>query len=219
MTGDGSALRGPGDVLAFWFEGDVTDARHMRARIDVLFTVDPAFDALVRERCGALADRALDGGLADWEATPHSALALLVLLDQVPRNIFRGTGRAFAGDARAQRVALDMFERGFDAALAPMERVFVYMPLEHAEDLVLQERCVAGYEALRDAATPDFLELMTDVVGAGHAHRDVIRRFGRFPHRNAALGRASTDEERAWLAENRGGWGQGAADLEVVTPN
>jgi uncharacterized protein (DUF924 family) len=95
-----------------------------------------------------------------------------------------------------------------------MEQVFLYLPLEHAEDLALQERCVAGQEALRAAATPDFVSLMDEVVAAGHGHREVIARFGRFPHRNALLGRPSTPEEVAWLAENRHGWGQGAADLE-----
>ncbi|MEQ8663062.1 MAG: DUF924 family protein, partial [Gammaproteobacteria bacterium] len=99
--------------------------------------------------------------------------------------------------------------------LAPLEQVFFYMPLEHAEDIALQERCVAGYTALRAAATPDFESLMDEVLAAGHAHHAVVARFGRFPHRNAVLGRSSTAAERAWLAENRHGWGQGAADLEL----
>lgn len=201
-------------ILAFWFRDDVHDPVAMRTRMDRLFNVDPAFDAEVRDACGPLADAALEGHLAHWSAEARGALALLVLLDQVPRNIFRGTARAFAGDARAQAVAEAALTAGLDRALAPIERVFLFMPFEHAENLALQDRCVAGYEQLRASAPPGFEALMDEVVAAGHAHREVVRRFGRFPHRNAALGRVSTPEESAWLAENRGGWGQGAGDLE-----
>ncbi|MEQ8234861.1 MAG: DUF924 family protein [Gammaproteobacteria bacterium] len=208
-------LRTPAEVLDTWFAGDVGDASAMQARIAKLFTVDPAFDEELRGAYAPLVEQALAGALDDWIGECRSALALVILLDQLPRNLFRGSARAFAGDARAQRVALHAFAAGFDRALAPIEQVFFYMPFEHAEDMHLQERCVAGYEALRRSATPEFVTLMDEVVAAGHAHRAVVARFGRFPHRNDALGRASTVAERAWLAENRHGWGQGAADLEL----
>ena len=201
-------------VLQSWFAGDVYDAAVMQARVDKLFSVDPAFDEELRARFAPLVERALDGALDDWAGAARGALALIVLLDQLPRNLFRGSARAFAGDERAQRIALQAFAVGHERLLAPMEQVFLYLPLEHAEDLALQERCVAGQQALRAAATPDFVSLMDEVVAAGHGHREVIARFGRFPHRNALLGRPSTAAELAWLAENRHGWGQGAADLE-----
>jgi uncharacterized protein (DUF924 family) len=205
----------PAEVLDHWFAGDVNDAAAMQARTAKLFTVDPAFDETLRAAYAPLVEQALAGDLDGWLADCRSALALVILLDQLPRNLFRGSPRAFCGDARARHAALHAFDAGFDHAVAPFERVFFYMPLEHAEDMALQERCVAGYEALRRAATPDFAPLMDEVVAAGHAHRAVVARFGRFPHRNAALGRASTPAELAWLVDNRHGWGQGAADLEL----
>lgn len=204
----------PAQLLDFWFGDDVHDAAAMRARIDILFTVDLSFDAEVREFCGATAEQALDGMLDSWAADTRGALALVILLDQVPRNIYRGTARAFAGDAQARCVADAMLKREFDQKLALIERVFVYMPFEHAEDLARQDRCVAGYEALYAGASPDFRELMSEIVQAGKAYREVIRRFGRFPHRNMVLSRTSTPAERAWLADNRGGWGQGVAHWE-----
>jgi len=202
------------DVLQTWFAGDVNDAAVMQVRMDKLFSVDPAFDEALRASFAPLVERALDGALDGWAAAARGALALIVLLDQLPRNLFRGSARAFAGDARARHIALQAFAVGHERLLAPVERVFLYLPLEHAEDLALQERCVAGQEALRAAARPDFAALMDQVVAAGHAHREIVARFGRFPHRNLLLGRPSTPEELAWLAENRHGWGQGAADLE-----
>ena len=204
----------PAQLLDFWFRDDVHDATAMRARIDTLFTVDVRFDTEVREFCGALAEQALDGALDSWSTDARGALALLILLDQVPRNIYRGTARAFTGDAQARCVADGVLRRGLDTGLALIERVFIYMPFAHAEDLGLQERCVAGYEALYAVASPDFRGLLSDIVQAGKDHRELIRHFGRFPHRNALLGRVSTPAEHVWLADNRGGWGQGAADLE-----
>ena len=186
----------------------------MRARFDILFSVDETFDTEVRDRCGALAEQAFDGALDHWVDGARGALALLILLDQVSRNIHRGTARAFAADTQARAIAELAFKRSFDKELALIQRVFLYMPFEHAEDLALQDRCVAGYEALYAAASPDFRDLMSEVVQAGEEHREIIRRFGRFPHRNALLGRISTPEERVWLEVNRGGWGQGAADLK-----
>jgi uncharacterized protein (DUF924 family) len=129
--------------------------------------------------------------LSHWELDAEGALALLILLDQFPRNLFRNSAHAFATDALAQGVTLRAIEKGFDAATDSALRVFFYMPLEHAEDLALQERAVVLVEALGDA---EFLRY-------ARLHRDVIARFGRFPHRNPVLGRKSTPEELAYLAE------------------
>lgn len=129
--------------------------------------------------------------LSHWELDAEGALALLILLDQFPRNIFRNSAHAFSTDALAQGVTLRAIEKGFDAATDSALRVFFYMPLEHAEDLALQERAVVLVEALGDPEFTKYAKL----------HRDVIARFGRFPHRNPVLGRKNTPEELAYLAE------------------
>lgn len=154
------------------------------------FRPDPAFDRLLAERFGELVDRAAGGAFDHWLDAPRSALALVVLVDQLPRNIHRGTPRAFAYDAKAREVARIALARGHHLAVPARERLFFVLPFEHSEDLADQERAVElcrplGGEAFRYAL----------------AHRAVIRRFGRFPHRNALLGRASTAEELAFLAE------------------
>jgi uncharacterized protein (DUF924 family) len=208
-----TGLLTPAQVIDFWFAGDVEDAAAMDLRMQVLFTVDPVFDTLVRDHCGTTVERALGGELDTWADDARGTLALLILLDQMPRNIFRGSARAFAGDAQARVHAAAGFARGFDRDLAIIERVFLHLPLEHAEDLTLQERCVAGYEALHAEAPTALRKLTAAALQAGREHQAVIARFGRFPHRNALLGRPSTPDETAWLAVNRRAWGQGVDDI------
>ncbi|SMF38702.1 Uncharacterized conserved protein, DUF924 family [Tistlia consotensis] len=170
-------------VLAFWF-AEGRDAQW--------FERDEAFDRAVGGALGALHERAAAGELDHWAAEPEGALALVVLLDQVPRNLFRGTPRAFATDARALAVCRAALAAGHDAALADdRRRIFLYLPLEHSEDLADQERCVALCARL---SNPDWLSY-------AERHRDVIARFGRFPHRNALLGRATTEAEAAFLQQ------------------
>ena len=176
-------------VLSFWF-GE-PDADGSFSKRQEWFRKDPTFDAEITERFGGDYEKAARGDLDALMATAEGCLALLVLLDQFPRNMFRASPRAFATDAKAREVTRHALEQGFDAALAPVQRVFVYLPLEHSEDLADQERMVALAEALGDA----------DLVDYAVRHRDIIARFGRFPHRNAALGRASTEEEAAFLQE------------------
>ena len=143
----------------------------------------------------ATCEAAAAGRLDDWQSRPDGTLALLLLLDQFPRNLFRGDARAFSTDAQARRIAEQAIARGIDRLFEIPERGFFYMPLMHSEDLADQERCLALF---RDAADPE---------GVKHAeiHADIIRRFGRFPHRNPALGRSTTEEERAFL--EAGGFG------------
>ncbi len=177
-------------VLAFWFgPAGAPDAMQER-----WFKKDPAFDAAIRERFGAAVETALAGGFDAQATGAPAALALAILLDQFPRNLFRGEARAFAGDPRARALAARAIDAGWDQALAPIERIFLYLPFEHSEALADQDRSVALFAAL--PATP----WRDKVVWYAEAHRDVIRRFGRFPHRNQALGRVSTEEERAYLA-------------------
>jgi uncharacterized protein (DUF924 family) len=177
------------DVLVFWF-GDVA-GDDFGGRQDVWFNSDPAFDAVVADRFAALHARASGGELAYWEETPRNALALVIVLDQFPRNIYRGTPRAFASDPMALTVAKRAIERGFDRTLRPVERLFLYLPFEHAEDMREQDRSISLVTALGDKKTLDY----------AIRHREIIARFGRFPHRNAILGLASTAEERTFLAE------------------
>ncbi len=160
------------------------------------FRKDPAFDAAIGERFGALAEQALAGGLVDWDATADGALARILLLDQFPRNLFRGTTRAFAGDAAALALAESLVASGRDKNLPPIRRWFVFMPFEHSESLLNQERAVALFAGLRREAQDPAFEAAYDYAVR---HRDVVERFGRFPHRNAALGRTSTPEEQAFL--------------------
>jgi len=202
-------------VREVWFgDGALDDPAYVATRINVWFRTDFAFDAELRERFGALVEHARGGGCREWLADPQSAVTLVIVLDQLPRNIYRGQATAFASDAAARDVARRVLDTApAVASLSLIERVFLYMPFEHAEDLALQDFCVAGYRALHAAAPPAFKALMQSCVEAGEAHRDVIRRFGRFPHRNPIVGRESTAEELAW-AEGHHGWGQGAAVLQ-----
>lgn len=180
------------DVLDFWF-GVPGSPEHGRRRAE-WFRKDAAFDASIRQRFGSVVDAALAG--ADFGANPHETLALILVLDQFTRNIHRGTPLAFAGDARAQALALAITQRGDDAALTPIERSFVYLPFEHAEDLPLQDHSLRCFEALV-ASVPELHDLLDYAV----RHRDIIVRFGRFPHRNVTLGRDSSAQEKAFLAE------------------
>ncbi len=185
------------NVLEFWF-GAPGDAHHGQRRAE-WFRKDAAFDESIRTRFGAVVDATLAG--ASFGTTPHETLAQIIVLDQFTRNIHRGTPRAFAGDAQACALALALTASGADAALNPIERSFAYLPFEHAEDLALQDRSLRCYEALI-AAAPALHDLLDYAV----RHRDIVLRFGRFPHRNAILGRASSAEELAFLAQPGSGF-------------
>jgi len=190
----------PDAVLGFWFEGD----RH--AFRDCWFRRSDDYDAAIRARFGHLPALARDGALDGWAATPAGALALCLVLDQFPRNLHRGSAEAFACDAKARAIAgAAIFRDRFDlAALTHTERVFLYLPFEHAEDMAGQDLSVALYEGgLRDAPDPRH-RLPDGTIDYAWRHWQVIRRFGRFPHRNAALGRASTPAEQAWLEAGGG---------------
>lgn len=189
----------PAEVLEFWF-GPASQRAGMRPR-DAWFRKDPAFDQAIRERFGPTIEAALQGALPGWDDTPEDTLAQILLLDQFTRNTWRDTPRAFAGDARALALARRLGDRGDDLRLAPMLRWFVYMPFEHAEDLAVQDESVRLFTALAQAA-PGFEGPLDHAL----RHRDVIRRFGRFPHRNAILGRDSSPEERAYLSQPGAGF-------------
>lgn len=183
------------DVLQFWFEGDPTVWRGSR-----WFHADTSFDTLVRERFEFELRAALDGALDAWADTPHGTLALIITFDQFPRNIHRGTHMAFAGDAHARRVARSAVAGGTDAHLTPVQRVFLYMPFMHSEDAADQDASARLFASLAGEVQLEYC------IEAARRHREVIVRFGRFPHRNAILGRDSTPAEVAYLAEPRSGF-------------
>ena len=188
-------------VLDFWFGDSLAHGWPVVPRKPLWFGNDPATDSTIRERFGALVAQAVAGGLHAWEASPPDRLALLVLLDQFTRNLYRGRAEAFAGDARACALARDALDRGLDRQLPPIGRVFVLMPLMHAEDLALQDRAVELFRGLHKQAAVDERSLFAGFLDFAERHRRVIARFGRFPHRNLILGRVSSDEEQAFLRE------------------
>ena len=177
------------DVLAFWFDPLPHAAR------DAWFRKDPAFDAEIRARFGSTVEAALGGEMREWTSTPHGALARVLLLDQFTRNMFRDTPRAFAGDPQALAMATAAVDAGHDRALDRFERSFLYLPFEHAEDSAAQERSLALFGGLA-AETGD-----RGTLEWAEKHAAIIRRFGRYPHRNAILGRASTPDEIAFLRQ------------------
>lgn len=186
------------EVLEFWFEGD-PDAFRPK-----WFAKDDAFDARIREGFAAVAEAARRGAHDGRADTPEGALALAIALDQFPRNLHRGRAEAFAADAKALSLAREaVLRRRFDLALAPTQRIFLYLPFEHAEGMPEQDVSVALFEGLRDRAPHNG---PNGAVDYAWRHREVIRRFGRFPHRNAALGRESTAAERAYLAQPGAGF-------------
>ena len=184
---------GPQAVLDFWF-GAPGSAEHGVAH-DVWFKRSDEFDRSVRGRFMDTYERARAGALADWDSQPHSLLALIIVLDQFPRNMFRNDPRAFASDAQALAAAERMVARGWDRSLAPLERSFAYMPYEHAESLPMQDRALELFGRLADEAN------LAEPLEWARKHHAVIARFGRFPHRNAVLGRVSTPAETEFLSQ------------------
>jgi len=180
------------EILEFWF-GD-------RAR-PLWFEKDGDFDAEIRQRFEATHQAALAGRLESWEGAAESCLALVVLLDQFSRNMYRGSAKAFAADARARAVADRAIARGFDRQFALDRRQFFYLPFEHGEALADQRRSVALFRALAEEQTGAARDRAVEMLKYVDRHMEIIERFGRFPHRNLALGRETTPEEAAFLEE------------------
>lgn len=188
-------------LLKEWF-GPPADAATMAERQKPLWwEKDAARDRALAERYGEAVAAAREGRLEHWAVAPRGTLALILLLDQVARNIHRDTPLAYAGDAAARHWTRTLLTGRTDRELEPLERVFVYMPLEHAENLEDQETCMALFEELAESVDPEHQDLFRFYLDFARRHRDIIARFGRFPHRNAVLGRTSTEEEAAFLKE------------------
>jgi uncharacterized protein (DUF924 family) len=191
----------PDAVLDFWF-GATGPAAEVAARQRALwFAKSAANDQIVVERFAETLVAAGKGELDDWAASPRGRLALIVVLDQFPHHIHRDHGQSFAYDALSLALAMEMIQLGEDAQVAPIERVFVYLPLEHAESMAMQDLSVALYEALANEAAAAERGLFDGFLDYARKHRDVVARFGRFPHRNELLGRTSTAEEIEFLKQ------------------
>ena len=189
----------PVEILTFWLGDALESDWPAQNRSSLWFGGGAEQDRLITQRFGGWVEQALAGGLVDWETTLPSRLALIILLDQFTRNVYRGQAQAFAGDARAQQLVLHTLAQGEDHQLPRVARVFLYMPLMHAEDLALQEACVARFTELVDNAPPDLRQTLAGNLRFAQEHRDIVAAHGRFPYRNAAMGRENTPEETLFL--------------------
>jgi uncharacterized protein (DUF924 family) len=195
-------------VRDFWFGKLPLTAQALGQRLELWFPNDERadvarkWDEAIRTRFGTLVERAALGELASWADSPRRCMSLILLLDQFPRNIHRGTARAFASDDQALAVTLSGMESAADAALDVVERLFFYMPLQHSEVREIQDESVAGFRRLVAEAPEELRSAFEDALKYAEEHRSIIERFGRFPNRNRALKRVSTPDEVAWL---RGG--------------
>lgn len=183
------------EILAFWFSEPRDDKDYYEERSAIWFSVDPQFDQKIRDRFTTDYQAAAERKLMDWQDTSRQGLALLLLLDQFPRNMFRGEPRAFATDPLAREVATHLTQAGLDRQLLPVERSFVYLPFMHSENLEDQQRSVALFRQL--AQEREYVNSVSYAI----RHLQIVERFGRFPHRNAILGRLSTPEELEFLQQ------------------
>jgi uncharacterized protein (DUF924 family) len=194
------ATENPSDaVLTFWLGDALQSDWPEQSRNDLWFGGGTAQDQLITQQFGHLVEQALAGGLTEWETALDTRLALIIVLDQFTRNVHRGKAQAFSGDARAQQLVLRTLAQDEDKTLPRVARVFLYMPLMHAEHLALQEACVAHFTELAENAPHDLRETLNGNLKFAQAHRDIVAAHGRFPYRNEAMGRETTAEEAEFL--------------------
>lgn len=199
-----------GQLLDFWFEPAPRTTAELDASFARWFDASGDMDAELAERFGELASQAAQGGLDHWAPEARGRLALILLLDQLPRNLHRGTADAFAQDPKALALTRDGIDTGMDRQLPVMQRAFFYMPLQHAEDLDAQRLGVRVFEALRDDpdAPPMYAAVLQSMVEYARLHLEIVEQFGRFPHRNRALGREHTEAELAYMERGGPSFGQ-----------
>ena len=189
------------EVLDFWFGDDAFTPAGIKLANKRWFSGGSEFDTEIRQRFGDLVQRARNGDLDQWREQPESSLALILVCDQFPRNLYRGSPEAFASDSMAVEVLMASLARDFHLALHPVERIFMYLPFEHAENVTLQRRCVTLCTELRETADPEWRGVFDGFLEYAQAHLEVIERFGRFPHRNTVLNREPTAEETEYLEQ------------------
>lgn len=187
-------------VLAFWFREEQLSAPQIDRRMDLWFSEDPVFDHEIEREFAADVEAASAGQLDHWARSPRGRLALIILLDQFRRNIYRRTAKAFALDNKALKLCVEGARDKLDQGLSPIEKVFFYMPLQHSESRRVQSKSVALYARLAEAVTPTYRETFETIAHFAELHADIIEAFGRFPHRNTLLGREDTPEEARYLA-------------------
>jgi uncharacterized protein (DUF924 family) len=202
------------EVLEFWFGRGPWDAARLAERSRFWFGAGEPAEAVAARDARILAElepmleRAARGEFASWAASPKRRLALIILFDQVPRNAYRGTAAAFAFDREALALSVEGMQLAADAALDPPERLFFYLPLEHAESMEAQDAAVAAFERLVAEVPEEFRGFCEGTLGYARQHREIIAKFGRYPYRNEVLGRESTPAELEWLAAQADHFGQ-----------
>lgn len=200
------------EVRRFWFGKLPLKPEGVDVRLALWFGAGAAeqrqADEIIYSRFGALIERAAAGELAAWADSPRRRLSLILLLDQFPRHVYRGTERAFATDRDALALTLSGMQSAADAALMPVERIFFYMPLQHAELRDAQDESLAAYRRLLNEAPEDLNAMFANALESAQLHHSIVARFGRFPHRNRVLGRADTAEEAAYLRQGGRSFGQ-----------
>jgi len=194
-------MRKQSDILDFWF-ADVNDTLdNLDSCITLWWGKNDNNDQHIRDEFSENIEKAKNGEYDTWLATPNGRLALIILLDQFSRNIFRNDPKAYQQDAQALQLALDGIKKGEDKKLKPFERAFMYMPLEHAEDIDMQNQCVALFTNLRDEVDSSLTIYFQDFIKYAEQHRDIVEEFGHFPHRNKILSRATSEKEAAFLEQ------------------
>ena len=196
-------------ILSFWFREQELSAPQIDRRMEIWFGEDPVFDHEIEEDFSTDIEAASEGKLDHWAAESHGRLALILLIDQFRRNIYRGTADAYSMDKLALKLCVEGAMEKKDRGLTPIQRVFFYMPLQHAESKKVQAKSVELYNRLAEAVSPTFRETFLTVAQFAELHKDIIDQFGRFPHRNAILGRENTPEEAEYLAADSPDFGQG----------
>ena len=196
-------------ILGFWFKDVELTAPQIDGRMDVWFGEDPVFDEEIAREFGEDVEKAADGKLNHWAHQPQGRLALILLLKQLRRNIFRNKPEAFACDKAALKLCVEGAMEKKDKGLSPIQRVFFYMPLQHAESRKVQQKSREIYNRLADAVSATYKETFETIAQFAELHADIIDQFGRFPHRNAILGRDNTPEEDEYLAGDAPTFGQG----------
>jgi len=197
------------EIAEFWLGPALNAPEAASNRREWWYRGGEPVDAAIRARFGHLVRAACEGRLTEWEESAPGAFALILLLDQFTRNIWRGTRDAYAGDARAFRVVNKAVETGIDTHLHPVERIWLYHPFHHAEEIAGQDRGLRLLQDVHAAAAPEWQPYVERSIQGWTRHRNIVARFNRFPHRNQTLGRASTPEELAFLADDGESFGQG----------
>lgn len=195
-------------VLGFWFREHALTAPQIDRRMEIWFGADPIFDHEIVENFGNDVELASRGKLNYWADTPRGLLALIILIDQFRRNIHRNTAQAFSRDKLALKLCVEGAIQKKEQDLTPIEKVFFYMPLQHAESRKVQAKSVALYKRLAESVSPTYRETFETVLQFAELHKDIIDQFGRFPHRNDLLGRENTPEENEYLSGNSPDFGQ-----------